>query len=111
MTKNSVTLINAQAVDASGTHTSEVIPLEESLDKAIIYVINGGDSTEISVSVYGSPDEDGTIKTLIKKFDLTDSTTQLSENLTVVPLFLWVEATNTDATNATTYTIIMTKIA
>ena len=102
------TPINAVAVNTSTANDPVAVSLE-GINQAIIYVRNIGDSTNLSVLIESSPDSDGTIKAPLQTFTLNTTTRTGSIPLSVVPAYIFVTATNSDASNATTYSVIISK--
>lgn len=113
MTKTPVNLINAQAVAASGSFTSTVQTLDDGVSQAVIYITNAGSSTNLSVLVSSSPDSAGTKKSPIQPVLLTATAGSNigSVFLDVVPKYLWFTATNSDASNATTFSVDILEIS
>lgn len=110
MSMQSVTVISGEAVAAGATNNPVAVKLEDSLNEAIVYVVNKGASTNLAVTVYSSPD--GTIISELQPFVLNATTTTTGHvPITVVPSYLVFVATNSDLSNATTYDVIVSKRA
>lgn len=68
------------------------------------FVKNSG-STNLIVNIYGSPDQLGSIKTLVKKYELNITTTQAGDPIEKCPNYLFFELVNGDLANAATVDI------
>jgi hypothetical protein len=103
------TVINKVAVDAGATNEPVAVPMDETLDAIIIYVINNGESTDLRVSVYSSPD--GVIKAPLETLYTTKTNPTQSKDVYMVPGYLVFVAQNADGVNATDYSVIISKRA
>jgi hypothetical protein len=101
--------ISAVAVDAGAANDPVSVKMDASLNEIIIYIKNLGASTNLTVLVESSPD--GTIKAPLQTVTLNTTTTTASIPVSVVPAFLIFTATNSDSSNATTYSVIISKRA
>ena len=107
MSFQNITAINAVAVAAGAANDPVSVEMDASLNEAIIYIKNLGDSTNLTVLVESSPD--GTIKAPLQTVTLGTTATTVSIPVSVVPAFLIFTATNSDSSNATTYSVIISK--
>jgi hypothetical protein len=111
MSQSSIPIIVAQAVAASESEASDAIPMEVQLSQIYIYVKNLGASTNLTVLIESSPDAAGTMKAPLQTFTLNTTTRVGSVPVSVVPAYLFFTATNSDAVNATTYSVTISKKA
>lgn len=115
MSYQTITAVNAQALTVSGGATPSVsttLEIEDSVSQLYVYAKNLGNSTSLTVSIYASSDNSGTIKALIQTLTLNATTTTMGAvPVSVPPKYLIITATNADAANATTYTIVIGKRA
>ena len=110
MSFQNVTIISDAAVVAGATNNPVAVAMDDSLNEIIIYVVNTGASTSLSLTVYSSPD--GTIKAPLQPFTLNATTVTTGQvPISVVPKYLIFIAINGDAVNATTYNVIVSKRA
>jgi predicted transcriptional regulator len=109
MTLQNQTVLSAVAVATSTTNDPVSVKMDDGLNEIIVYVVNKGASTNLTVTVYSSPD--GTIKSAIQPFTLSTTVTTGHVPITVVPQYLVFVAVNGDASNATTYDVIVSKRA
>ena len=91
---------SSESVPASST-TSSTGQDVRGASYVIPYVKNAT-STNLTVNIYGSYNQAGTIKSLIRSYALTDTITQAGDPISKVPNYLFFDLVNTDASNAAT---------
>jgi hypothetical protein len=94
---------SSESVPASST-TSSTGQDVRGASYVIPYVKNAT-STNLTVNIYGSYNQAGTIKSLIRSYTLTDTITQAGDPISKVPNYLFFDLVNSDSTNAATVSI------
>ncbi|MEN6552287.1 MAG: hypothetical protein ABFC34_05295, partial [Methanobacterium sp.] len=107
----SVTVINNVSVAAGATNNPVVVPLEDSLNQILIYPENTGNSTNLTINIYSSPDSDGETKASLQPVTLDNTDDGKCAEIPVnnVPKNLVFVAINNDEVNATTYRVKISK--
>jgi len=111
MSFQNITAINAVAVAAGAANDPVPIQLDYSLNEILIYVKNIGDSTNLTVLLESSPDAEGVFKAPLQTCTLSTTTRTAVIPVSNVPAYIFVTATNSDSSNATTYSVIISKRA
>lgn len=109
MSFNNVKVISSAAVSAGATNDPVVVKLEDTLNQIIIYVVNEGDSTNLTVNVGSSPD--GVNNAPLQPVTLSTALRVAQIPVDIVPAYLIFKATNHDTTNATKYSVIISQRA
>jgi hypothetical protein len=109
MSFNKSIAVNKVAVDAGATNNPVAVMLDDTLYNILVYIVNEGASTNLEVSLGSSPD--GVINAPAQKATLNQTTKAAVFPFTVVPAYLIFTAKNLDASNATTYSVIISKRA
>ena len=109
MSFQNIKVIDGVAVLAGATNDPVTVKMDDSLNEILIYVINAGDSTNLTVKIYSSPD--GIIQAPLSTLTLSTTAAVADVPVSIVPAYLIFVASNGDATNATTYDVIISKRA
>jgi len=108
MSFGSVKVINNVAVAAGATNEPIIVPMDDTLQSVLIYVIHKGASSNLAIDIGSSPD--GIINAPIQPLTL-DSTSRPAEvQVDNVPGFLIFTAKN-NGTVPTAYDVIISKRA
>jgi hypothetical protein len=111
MSFQNITPISAVAVAAGAANNPVSVEMDATLNEILIYVKNLGDSTNLTVSIESSPDAEGVFRAPLQPCVLNTTVRTVGIPVSIVPAYLWFTATNSDPTNATTYSVIISKRA
>lgn len=108
MSFQTIAVLSDVAVAAGTTNDPVAVKMDDSLTEAIVYIVNRGASTSLTVIINSSPD--GSIKAPLQPVTLNATTaTTAGIPVSIVPQYLVFNAVNNDASNATTYDVIISK--
>ncbi len=109
MSFNSVKVLDSIAVEAGEANDPVAVKIGETINQIIIYVVNEGDSTNLTVEIGSSPD--GVINASLHPVTLNTSTKVAQIPIAVVPAYIIFKAINYDSVNATSYSVIISRRA
>jgi len=108
MSFGSVKVIDNVAVAAGATNAPIVVPMDDTLQSILIYVVHKGASGNLAIDIGSSPD--GIINAPIQPLTLDSTSRPVEIQVDIVPGFLIFTAKNNGAVS-TAYDVIISKRA